>query len=129
MVNLQQEAYPEFDDIQENFLIGMDGTVFEGRGLHREGQTTYDSLTSFNTQALSISFMTTINDKEPNSMQKETFCHFINDSIFSGDLSPKYKAFYGSALTSSYHESQDFNGDFGGCQVKLEKRELENEEL
>lgn len=37
----QNEDYPKADDIKENFFVGIDGTIYEGRGWSREGQHTY----------------------------------------------------------------------------------------
>jgi hypothetical protein len=125
-VSLQQEAYPEFEDIQENFLISKTGTVYEARGFSREGQTTYeDSQTSFNTQAVSISFMTNDDDEVPNSKQKETFCFFIDKSILDENLSESHKTFHRSNLLSSFNHTQELGEDFGDCQVKWEKSKME----
>ena len=33
-------AYPEAQDIKENFLISSNGIVYEGRGFSKEGQHT-----------------------------------------------------------------------------------------
>lgn len=129
LVNLQQEAYPDFDDIQENFLIATDGTVYEGRGFGREGQTTYeDSLTSFNTQAVSISFLVAESDEKPNLKQLETFCFFIEESIDDEKLSRNFKAFQRFTLISSYFDAPNLNEDFETCDGKLtwESRKFEN---
>lgn len=37
----QNKDYPKADDIKENFFVGLDGKIYEGRGWSREGQHTY----------------------------------------------------------------------------------------
>lgn len=37
----QNKDYPKADDIKENFFVGLDGTIYEGRGWSREGQHSY----------------------------------------------------------------------------------------
>ena len=41
LINKQNKDYPKADDIKENFFVGLDGTIYEGRGWNREGQHTY----------------------------------------------------------------------------------------
>ena len=38
--NRQLTAYPEAKDIRENFLIGYNGNIYEGRGFQKEGEHT-----------------------------------------------------------------------------------------
>lgn len=122
IVNLQQESYPDFDDIRENFLIAPDGVVYEGRGFHREGEAIIldDTKTSFNAQAVSISFMLSERNKEPNAIQLETFCHFVNDSISNNKITEKHKIFHESFLTKA---NENVIEDFGKCEVQWEKSE------
>lgn len=122
IVNLQQENYPEYDDIQENFLISEDGTVYEARGYSREGQTTYESsLTSFNTQAVSVSFLINEADANPNPEQLKALCYFLKESIKNENLSKNFKAYHRSDLVSSipsYNDNQDLNELSENCEVK-----------
>lgn len=41
LLHKQNVDYPKVDDIKENFFVGLDGTIYEGRGWNREGQHTY----------------------------------------------------------------------------------------
>lgn len=124
IVNLQQEAYPDFDDIRENFLIASDGWVYAGRGFGREGQTTFsNSVTSFNSQAISISFLMAEEDIEPSRKQKASLCWFVEHSIENENLAENYTAFHQSLLVSSEDEDE-LNEDFGGCGVNWQTRKL-----
>ena len=124
IVNLQQESYPDFDDIRENFLIATDGTVYEGRGFSREGEATIleDTKTSFDIQAVSISFMVTEEKQEPNSVQLETFCNFLNRSKSNEEIKENYKVFHQSSLISS---NENLIENFEHCEVKWEKSKLQ----
>lgn len=41
LIKKQNKDYPKADDIKENFFVGADGTIYEGRGFSREGEHTY----------------------------------------------------------------------------------------
>lgn len=123
IVNLQQEAYPDFDDIRENFLIA-DALVYVGRGFDREGQTTYsNSVTSFNSQAISISFLMDQDETEPNAKQKKSLCWFIELSLANNSLSENYTAYRQTSLVSSEDEDGSYE-DFGDCGVNWQTRKF-----
>lgn len=51
---LKGNFYPYFEDVKENFVIGTEGIVFEGRGFLREGQMLFDEFgTSYDNDAIS----------------------------------------------------------------------------
>lgn len=119
----QQEAYNDFDDITENFIVGPDGKFYEGRGFNKEGQTTYESLTSFNSKAISIGFMLKETDSRPNANQTDGFCQFIKQSIESQELDENFLLYSHSVLTSSFFtefEETPFEEDGKRCDSKVE---------
>lgn len=120
----QQMAYPEFDDVKENFFIGVDGTVYEGRGFLHEGQASYESCTSFNSKAVSISFILQGKAEQPNEKQQEALCLFIRKSIDDKVLDENYFLFHHSELTSSFFEYLEEDKEIvtGTCNVKSYKR-------
>lgn len=109
----QQNAYPEFDDIRENYFIDSQGSVYEGRGLAREGQTTYESLTSYNNKAISISFLLEENSK-PTELQEKSLCWLIENLNLTD-----YKLYKQSDLTT---RSSDDDYKFQNCSLVWKKR-------
>lgn len=120
MFEHQQNSYPEFDDIRENFLISLDGTIYEGRGLLREGQTTNDGFTSYNSQALSISFLASENENL-SELQQNAFCLFIDEMIADDILDRNFLTFQHGKLISSFF---DFQSEISieKCEIILVKR-------
>jgi hypothetical protein len=120
----QQNAYPEFDDVQENFLIGFTGTIVEGRGFLREGQTTYETETSYNNKAVSINLIyEDEEDEKPNEKQKDLLCRFIEKSIENNDLDEEFKLFHHSSLLASYYDKFELTDENrGNCSLKWQKR-------
>lgn len=119
----QNDAIPEFDDITENFVVGPDGKFYEGRGFNREGQTTYESLTSFNSKAISIGFLMKETDTTPSSNQTNGLCKFIERSLKNQDLDEDFRLYRHSALTSSVFsdlEEKPFEADSCGSDFKFE---------
>lgn len=102
----QQKAYPKYDDIRENFLIGLNGNIYEARGFGREGETTSESGTSYNNKAVSVSFIQMRDNDGPNSHQQRALCQFIRESVENRTLYESYTAFHHSDLTSSFFEYQ-----------------------
>lgn len=117
----QQNAYPEFDDVRENFFVGLDGAVYEGRGFPIEGQTTFASQTSYNNKAVSISFIIRVNESTPSLKQQESFCRFINQSIERKDLKETFTFFHHSHLISSTLDGKD-DFDIETCYLHARKR-------
>lgn len=51
---LKENFYPCFEDLKENFVLGIDGTILEGRGFTREGEIFFDEYgTNYNNHAIS----------------------------------------------------------------------------
>lgn len=119
----QQMVYPDFDDVKENFFIGVDGTVYEGRGFLHEGQSSYESFTTFNSKAVSISFILQGKAEQPNERQQEALCLFIRKSIDDKVLDENYFLFHHSELISSFFEylEEDKKIVTGACNVKSYK--------
>lgn len=118
----QQEAYSDFDDITENFIVGPDGNFYEGRGFNKEGQTTYGSLTSFNSKAISIGFMLKEADLKPSANQTDGFCQFIDKSLKNQDLDKDFLLYSHSELTSSsFTEFKEtpFSENGVGCEFDI----------
>ncbi|KAL7021285.1 hypothetical protein ACKWTF_011824 [Chironomus riparius] len=108
----QQYAYPEYDDIRENFIIALDGTIFEGRGFEREGETTCESdkITCYNNKAISISFVqSSTKDYEVNDKQQSAYCQFIKQKQDMRLIDYTFTAFNHNNLIST--TAQD--GSFG----------------
>lgn len=120
----QQNDYPECDDICENYYITLHGDVYEGRGLLREGQSTYESLTSYNNKAISVSFLLENADSSLEDKQKSAFCWLLKDHLISSDiqLNENFKLYNQSALTSSFNSSWS-NEKFDDCDLVWETRE------
>lgn len=119
MFEHQQNAYPEFDDVEENFLISSEGTVYEGRGFSREGQTTHDSRTSYNGKAVSISFLSS--GSSLSEEQQTAFCVFIDNMLASGDLDESFLIFQHNDLKSSFYDQHE-DILIEGCELHLMKR-------
>lgn len=119
LAEYQQNVYPEFDDVRENFFVGLDGAVYEGRGFPIEGQTTFASQTSYNNKAVSISFIIRVNETAPSLKQQESFCRFIDQSIEQKDLKATFSLFHHSHLVS-LTTSEDFSIET--CDLQAHKR-------
>lgn len=117
----QQNAYPEFEDVRENFFV-TDGAVYEGRGFPIEGQTTFASQTSYNNKAVSISFIIRVNETTPSLKQQESFCRFINQSIEQKDLNETFSLFHHSDLVSSTIDDANDDFSFETCELHARKR-------
>lgn len=120
----QQSSYPEFDDVKENFFIGINGAVYEGRGFAHEGQASSDSLTSYNSNAVSISFILQGDDEKPNERQQDALRLFIKLSIDDKKIEENYLVYRQSDLEASFFEHQDNDEEIvtGSCNVSLHKR-------
>ncbi|CRL00274.1 CLUMA_CG013547, isoform A [Clunio marinus] len=105
LIDHQQNSYPEYDDLKENFIVALDGTIYEGRGFSHEGQTTFDSLTSYNNKAVAINFLLTEDDQTLNSIQEKAFCKFLEESISTGSVKENATIFHHSSLLKSYFET------------------------
>lgn len=120
----QLHAYPLHDDVLENFLIDASGAVYEGRGFQKEGQTTGESGTSYNSKAVSISFILSESESTPSAVQQESFCDFVHQSIERGSLDGNYVVFKHYALLASYDDTEDDSLSVGACELNWGKRRI-----
>jgi len=125
---LQQYAYPEYDDIRENFIIALDGTIFEGRGFERESETTCESdkITCYNNKAISISFVqSSEDDYEVNERQKSAYCQFIKEEQDNKLIDFTFTAFNHNNLISttvddeSYEKLKECYNLHNSCKLKF----------
>lgn len=105
------DSSPQITDIEENFLIAPDGTVFEGRGINDEGQHSYDKLkTSYNVDAIGVSFIGTFTKENITEHQKKSFDLFVEDLIENNDkIESNYMLFHRNQLIGGTNDllSQD----------------------
>lgn len=86
-------------DLPENFLIAPDGSIFEGRGFTYEGQHSYDQAsTSYNSQAIGVTFIGNLTDIDLSSRQLEGFNYFIQKSVKEGQIKEDYQLYYREQL-------------------------------
>lgn len=107
----QQNAYPGYDDIRENFIIALDGTILEGRGFEREGETTCesDNITCYNNKAISISFVqSSAENYEVNEKQQSAYCQFIKDKQDTKLIDFTVTAFNHNSLISTTVDDMSF---------------------
>jgi hypothetical protein len=107
----QQFVYPGYDDIRENFIIALDGTIFEGRGFEHEGETTCESdkITCYNNKAISISFVqSSANDYEVNEKQQSAYCQFIKEKQDIRLIDSTFNAFNHNNLISTTVDDASF---------------------
>jgi len=111
MKKRQYDAYLSavpLTDIQENFLIASDGTIYEGRGFAYEGEHTKDqATTSYNNQAIGVSFIGNYTETSLSTEQIESFEYFVQQMISNGTLiDENFKLYYNEQLIGS-NESND----------------------
>lgn len=75
-----------FDDIGYNFLVGHDGTVYEGRGWGVVGAHTKDH----NDDSLGIAFMGNFNNDSPSSEAIMSVKQLLKDGVSQGFLLPEF---------------------------------------
>lgn len=121
----QLHAYPLLDDVRENFLIDASGAVYEGRGFHREGQTSGESLTSYDNKAVSISFILGESESFLSSEQQRAFCDFVRLSIVEGALEENFVVFKRSSLLASYDDAENDSLSVGACELNWGKRRID----
>lgn len=109
IVDRQQEFYPEFDDIKENFIISIDGTLLEGRGFEHEGQAVCerDKMTCYDRKAISISFaINPMMDRNLSESQHFAFCKFVEMNLEKFDDKIFVLVFMSTSLVS-FEKLQD----------------------
>lgn len=82
--------YEELNDIPYNFLIGDDGSVFEGRGFKFQGQIPGNHYSSFDEVGLLVAFIGTFVDVSPSPLQIEVFDAFMQQSVRRDLLARNY---------------------------------------
>ncbi|XP_075905933.1 peptidoglycan recognition protein 5 [Nelusetta ayraudi] len=76
----------EFDDIGYNFLIGGDGTVFEGRGWGLMGAHAFRN----NHDSLGVSFLGNFNDSSPSAAAISSAKRLLQSGVSRGHISPGF---------------------------------------
>ncbi|XP_072247863.1 peptidoglycan recognition protein 5 [Leuresthes tenuis] len=76
----------QFDDIGYNFLVGGDGTVFEGRGWGVVGAHTK----GHNSNSLGIAFMGNFNNDTPSKEALSSVKQLLLSGVSQGFLHPQY---------------------------------------
>lgn len=98
-VRLRQREGNLYEDIFENFLIAPDGSVFEGRGFEFEGQHSFDRvLTSYNNQAIGVSFIGNYTETHLSEDQFEGFKYFVQRSVNESLIRVDYKLYFREQL-------------------------------
>lgn len=98
-VRLRQSEGNLYEDIFENFLIASDGSVFEGRGFEFEGQHSFDRVTtSYNNQAIGVSFIGNYTETDLSEDQFEGFKYFVQRSINESLIRVDYKLYFREQL-------------------------------
>lgn len=74
-------------DIPYNFLIGGDGSIYEGRGFTFEGEIVSNrSISSFSDLGIIVAFIGTFSNVGLSELQSEVFFTFINESMKDGNI-------------------------------------------
>ncbi|XP_058790731.1 peptidoglycan-recognition protein LE-like isoform X2 [Phymastichus coffea] len=76
-----------WDDISYNFLVGGDGSIYEGRGWDVEGAHTFN----YNKKSIGISFIGTFTKKEPTDRQMYAAKKLIEYALQNKKLAEDYK--------------------------------------
>lgn len=78
-----------WDDIGYNFLVGGDGSAYEGRGWDKEGAHTK----GFNKRSICIAFIGTFNKVIPPQRQLIAAQMLIDQGVKMGKLEPDYQLY------------------------------------
>uniref|UniRef100_A0A1L8E305 Putative peptidoglycan recognition protein le n=1 Tax=Nyssomyia neivai TaxID=330878 RepID=A0A1L8E305_9DIPT len=76
-----------WDDIGYNFLIGGDGSAYEGRGWNKMGSHTY----GYNMKGFCIAFVGTYMNKLPSQISLDVAKMMIEKGVREGFIAPDYK--------------------------------------
>lgn len=87
----------KWDDIAYNFLVGGDGSIYEGRGWNVEGAHTFN----YNKMSLGLSFIGTFNTVAPSEQQLTAAQNFLDAGVKMGKLGDNYKLFGHRQLTET----------------------------
>ena len=94
-----QEDNLELDDIPYNFLIGGDGSIFEGRGIEFKGQHTSNvNGSSYDEIGICVAFIGTFENISPSTKQIEAFHDLIKHFTDEGSITEDHKIFFHDQL-------------------------------
>ena len=94
-----QEYNSDLDDIPYNFLIGGDGSIFEGRGINFQGQHTSNLYgSSFDDIGICVAFIGTFKVSEPSEKQIEAFHNLVKFFINIDLINEKHNVFFQDEL-------------------------------
>lgn len=103
-------SYPFYEDVKESFLIGTDGTIFEGRGFSREAEMTYDSFgTSFNRNAIGINIVRHISDEKFQNVQWESLKFILQQWVDEEKLELNYTLLSHYQLIQNVQKNEIFH--------------------
>ena len=86
-----------WNDIGYSFLVGGDGSVYEGRGWDIEGAFAY----GYNSRAIGIGFIGTFMSELPTPKQLQAGQQLINEGVKQGKISTEYKLLAHRQLSST----------------------------
>ncbi|XP_055713474.1 peptidoglycan recognition protein-like [Phlebotomus papatasi] len=87
----------EYNDIAFNFLIGCDGSIYEGVGWHRRGNHTY----GYDNRSIGIAFIGNYNNFSPTQVSVEAAKHLIECGISNNELSKDVKVYAARQVEST----------------------------
>jgi hypothetical protein len=93
-----------FSDIAYNFLIGGDGSIFEGRGWRDQGAHT----SGYNRGSVGIAYIGTFIDKVPSAMQLDAGFRLFREGVRVNALKKDYKVYGASQLRSTQSPGDAF---------------------
>lgn len=122
-----QRLNSHLNDIPYNFLIGGDGSIFEGRGINFEGEHTANKDgSSFNDIGICIAFIGNFEKESPTDSQINGFHNLTKNFINKELLADGYKIFFQDQLAKSsppanaLHEVvEKFEGFYSGENVQF----------
>lgn len=90
-------------DIPFNFLIGGDGSVYEGRGFFNQGEMVRsDNINSFDASGLIFAFIGNFSDVRPDELQMNTFERFLIQSKGRDLISENFILLSQEQITSAH---------------------------
>lgn len=93
-----------WSDIGYSFLVGGDGSVYEGRGWDTEGAFAY----GYNKQAMGIAFIGTFTSELPTPKQLQAGQQLIDLGVKLGKISPEYKLLAHRQVSSTESPGLEF---------------------
>ncbi|KAG5675911.1 hypothetical protein PVAND_005770 [Polypedilum vanderplanki] len=93
-----------FSDIAYNFIIGGDGSIFEGRGWRDQGAHT----SGYNRGSIGVAYIGTFIDKVPSNMQLNAGFRLFHEGVRVGALTSDYVIFGASQLRTTQSPGDAF---------------------